>query len=85
MPKFDMRPGHIATSDTVQYSDEELEFIKAIDRFKREKRKPFPSYSEVLGVAKSLGYRKVEADQTDLGASDDRPIGPDHPLYQAHS
>lgn len=23
-------------------------------------------------------------DQTDLGASDDRPLGPDHPVYQAH-
>jgi len=23
-------------------------------------------------------------DQTDLGASDDRPLGPDHPLYQSH-
>lgn len=26
-----------------------------------------------------------EHDQTDLGASDDRPLGPDHPVYQAHS
>jgi len=24
------------------------------------------------------------ADQTDLGASDDRPLSPDHPLYQGH-
>lgn len=27
----------------------------------------------------------VEVDQTDLGASDDRPLGPDHPAYRRGS
>lgn len=41
------------------YSDDELEFMLAMDAYKREHRRPFPSWSEVLGVLLSLGYRKV--------------------------
>lgn len=51
-------PGY-ATFKERDFSDEEAEFLKAIERFKREKRKPFPTWSEVLAVARSLGYRKV--------------------------
>ena len=42
------------------YNDEETEFMKAMDRYKRENRRPFPTWSEVLEVLMSLGYRKVE-------------------------
>ena len=35
-----------------------LEFIEAIDRFKREHGRPFPSWSEVLLVLRELGYRR---------------------------
>lgn len=41
------------------YSAEEREFMNAVDAFKREMRRPFPTLSEVLAVALSLGYRKV--------------------------
>jgi hypothetical protein len=47
------------------YSDDEAEFMKAIDRYKRENRRPFPTWSEVLEVLHSLGYRRV-AETTDL-------------------
>lgn len=40
------------------YSDDEREFIVAIERYKRENRRPFPAWHEVLAVLKSLGYRK---------------------------
>ena len=46
--------------DATEYSDEELEFLKAMERYKREQRRRFPTFCEVLTVAKSLGYRKVE-------------------------
>lgn len=36
-----------------------LEFIQAVDRFKRRTQKAFPSWSEVLKILKDLGYRKV--------------------------
>ena len=41
------------------YSDDEMDFMKAMDRYKRDNRRPFPTWSEVLEVLASLGYRKV--------------------------
>ncbi len=38
---------------------EALEFIEAIDRFKKQHGRPFPSWSEVLLVLRQLGYRRV--------------------------
>jgi hypothetical protein len=43
------------------YSDDEIIFMKAMDKYKRSNRRPFPTWSEVLEVLHSLGYRKVEA------------------------
>ena len=42
------------------YSDEEILFMKAMDQYKRSNRRPFPTWSEVLEVLRSLGYRKTE-------------------------
>jgi hypothetical protein len=47
------------------YTDEETDFMKAMDRYKRDNRRPFPTWSEVLEVMRSLGYRRV-AEPTDL-------------------
>lgn len=44
-----------------EYGDEEIEFLLAIERYKREKKRPFPTWHEVLRIVKSLGYRKGEA------------------------
>jgi hypothetical protein len=41
------------------YSDEEIIFMKAMDQYKRANRRPFPTWSEVLEVLRSLGYAKV--------------------------
>lgn len=41
------------------YSDEEIVFMKAMDLYKRANRRPFPTWSEVLEVLRSLGYRKT--------------------------
>ena len=55
------------------YSDDETDFMKAMDRYKRDNRRPFPTWSEVLEVLRSLGYRKV-AEPTDLpGAKRPQP------------
>ena len=45
-------------------SDEQFEFLMAIDEYKRKNAKPFPSWTEVLEVMKALGYRKVAAPQS---------------------
>lgn len=40
------------------YDADELEFIRAMDEFMRRTGKKFPTFVEVLDVAKSLGWRK---------------------------
>lgn len=47
------------------YSDDEIAFMKAMDQYKRDNRRPFPTWSEVLEVLHALGYRKV-AEPTEL-------------------
>jgi hypothetical protein len=37
---------------------EEVEFIRAVDRYKRKFDRPFPTWSEILLVVKQLGYTK---------------------------
>jgi hypothetical protein len=41
------------------YTDDEIIFMKAMDQYKRANRRPFPTWSEVLEVLHSLGYRRV--------------------------
>ena len=41
------------------YTEEEIIFMKAMDQYKRDNRRPFPTWSEVLEVLHALGYRKV--------------------------
>ena len=40
-------------------SDEQFEFVMAIDEYKRANNRPFPTWTEVLEIVKALGYRKV--------------------------
>ena len=40
------------------YSGEELEFMQALDRYKRSSGRMFPTCSEVLEVLRSLGYER---------------------------
>ncbi len=37
---------------------EEIEFVRAIDRYKRKFNRPFPTWSEVLAIIKELGYTR---------------------------
>ncbi len=48
-----------------EYTDDEISFMRAMDQYKRDNRRPFPTWSEVLEVLFALGYRKV-ADRTVL-------------------
>ena len=38
-----------------------LEFIRAMDHYKRVHQRPFPNWSEVLDVVKGLGYVRARA------------------------
>jgi hypothetical protein len=42
-----------------EMTDEQFEFIMAIDEYKRVNNRPFPTWTEVLEVIKHLGYRRV--------------------------
>ena len=44
----------------VGFSPDQIEFMKALDKFKRDAGRPFPTCSEVLDVLLALGYRKDE-------------------------
>ena len=41
------------------YSDDERDFLIAMERYKREERRLFPTWREVLRVVHSLGYRRM--------------------------
>ena len=47
-----------------QMSDEQFEFLQAINEYKQENSRPFPTWTEVLEVVKALGYRKVAEPQS---------------------
>ncbi len=40
------------------YSGDEIEFMRAMDEYKRKSGRMFPTWSEVLEVVRSLGYAK---------------------------
>jgi len=47
-----------------QMSQEQFEFLMAVDEYKRKNARPFPTWTEVLEVVKALGYRKVAEPQS---------------------
>jgi len=62
-------PGRRLTDDRKaaeegQMSDEQFEFLMAIDEYKRQNSRPFPTWTEVLEVIKALGYRRVAEPQS---------------------
>ena len=42
-----------------EYSDPEIEFMQAMDEYKRASGRMFPTCSEILEVLSNMGYRKV--------------------------
>ena len=53
------KPTHPSTSDP-EYTKDEIEFMFAMDRYKRLRKRPCPTWREVHTVILSLGYRKIE-------------------------
>ena len=58
-----------------QYTDDEMEFMNAMQRFKELSGKTFPSYGEVLKVAIMLGYRRAVF-ELELPNGDDSEFDP---------
>ncbi len=66
IPGLDRRrgPGRRRTDDRKaaeegEMTDEQFEFLMAIEQYKKQNNRPFPTWTEVLEVMKALGYRKV--------------------------
>ena len=47
-----------------QMNDEQFVFLMAIDDYKKQNQRPFPTWTEVLEVIQALGYRKVAEPQS---------------------
>jgi hypothetical protein len=42
-----------------EMTEDQFEFVMAINEYKNVNRRPFPTWTEILDVIKALGYRKV--------------------------
>lgn len=51
-----------------EMNDEQFAFIMAVEEYRRVNKRPFPSLTELLEIAKALGYRKVADPQSLVGA-----------------
>lgn len=49
-----------------EMTEEQFDFLRAINEYKDVNKRPFPTWTEVLDVMKALGYRKV-AEASDIG------------------
>jgi len=59
-----------------EMSQEQFEFLMAIDEYKRKNTRPFPTWTEVLELIKALGYRKVADPQSLAGARKETQVEP---------
>lgn len=68
-PAIERRKGHRRrqidpTTCEREYSELEIEFMHAMDEYKRASGRMFPTCSEILEVLMKLGYRKTAEPQT---------------------
>ena len=58
------------------YSDQEIEFMQAMDAYKRSSGRMFPTCSEILEVLRDLGYRQVgNPDASSVPTTPDGTVG----------
>ena len=48
------------------YTDDEIEFMHALDEYKRANGRMFPTCSEILEVVRKLGYEKLDVNQAEV-------------------
>ena len=48
------------------YSNDEIEFMQAMDEYKRRSGRMFPTCSEILEVVRDMGYVRVEMPEADV-------------------
>ena len=55
------------------YSTDEIEFMQALEQYKRSSGRMFPTCSEVLEVLRDLGYEKTAKDKPPASAAPGQP------------
>jgi hypothetical protein len=66
------------------YSNEEIEFMRAIEQYKRDSGRMFPTCSEVLEVIRELGYAKTDEEPTSGTFDSPSPVSAD-PYFRGNS
>ena len=71
------------------YTDQEVEFMNALDDYKRKSGRMFPTCSEVLEVLRGLGYVKLSANElgtyADSSAASAKPMPSEWPVAAEES
>jgi len=49
-----------------EYNDSEIEFMQAIDAYKRSSGRMFPTCSEILEVIQNLGYQRLSPEEVEM-------------------
>jgi hypothetical protein len=62
------------TTQDVDYTPEELRFMRAVEDYRKQNRRRYVTWREVLRVAHALGYRRV-APVDELPRFTKRPSG----------
>jgi len=62
-----------------ELTQEQFQFVAAIDAYKRANGKTYPQWTEVLEVVRLLGYRKTLPREIGLGGAEDWTEKPDAP------
>jgi hypothetical protein len=57
------------------YSDDEIEFMHALERYKRTSGRMFPTCSEILEVVRGLGYQKASDGENFLPSNENGSHG----------
>jgi hypothetical protein len=53
------------------FDAEEDDFLKAVQVFKQDSGKPFPTYTDLLGIIKALGYVRLDCGPPEYDTGDD--------------
>lgn len=73
------RADFMKAAEEGEMSQEQFQFLLAIDTFKKTNNKTFPTWTDVLEIARLLGYRKTAPMEVALPHAEEWKESPDSP------
>jgi len=73
------RSDFMRAAEEGEMSQEQFQFLLAIDIFKKTNNKTFPTWTDILEIVRLLGYRKTAPMEVSLPESEDWHEKPDAP------